>query len=35
MISGKDFVSKDLIGDSDPYIIIKCGDITVNERDKK
>ena len=30
MITGKDFASKDIVGESDPYLIVKCGDIVIN-----
>ena len=30
MIDGIDFTSKDMFGESDPYLIIKCGDFVIN-----
>jgi hypothetical protein len=34
MISGYDLASRDIGGFSDPYLILKVGDKTFNERDK-
>jgi len=33
MLEGYDFASRDIGSLSDPYLIIQCGEKTINERD--
>ena len=33
MLSGFNFAKKDLFSESDPYLILKCGETTFNERE--
>ena len=34
VLDGENFSSKDFNGLSDPYLVIKCGEIVINQRDK-